>query len=363
MKTKKSTILVAFAAFAAIAAAGCGPGATTTPYVEPPVAEVRVETPGGAESGAFFQTVGRVKNVRESTLASKVMGTVRDIKVKAGSKVRRGQTLMRIDDADIAGKAQQAAGALAQARAALAITEANHKRFVTLFESGSASKAELDKATFDYDAARGALEQAQGAVAEAASYLAEARVAAPFDGVVVDTMIEEGEMVAPGRPLVRIEGQSALEFETTVNERDVAFIEIGQKAPVLLDAVSGEKSQIDGEISEIVPASDGTHSQVVRIALVDGAEVRSGLFGRVRFAKPDGAASARLAPSDRVVRRGQLAGVWVVDHGDRVRLRLVREGRASGDRTEIFAGVLAKDRIVTSDISELIDGQPAKVVN
>ena len=346
-----------------IAATGCGSGTTgEANATEPPVAEVKVYSPAEGTGTDFFQTVGRVKNVRESTIASKVMGMVKDISVKSGDKIKKGQMLMRIDEQDIAGKVQQASGALAQAKAALSISETNYNRFKSLFESGSASKAEFDKATFDYETAKGAVKQAQGALAEASSYLSEARIRAPFDGVVVDTMIEEGEMVAPGRPLVRVEGKSALEFETTVNERDINFIGIGEKVPVILDAVSGEKTEIDGTISEIVPASDGTHSQVVRIALGNDSDIRSGLFGRARFSRPQDSSGSVLVPTDRIIHRGQLSGVYVVDHGDHIRLRLVRQGRALGDHTEVLSGILPKDRIVTSEIATLIDGQQAKVV-
>jgi len=191
-------------------------------------AQVQVEpiVPNG--DGAFFETVGRVKNQRESTLASKVMGTVKSLKVKAGDKVKRGQLLVRIDEKDVAGQVQQASGALAQAKAAFSIAKTNRERFEQLKLTGSASQAELDKAKFDYQTAEGAVKQASGAYATASSYLDEARLLAPFDGTVVDTMIEQGEMVAPGRPLVRVEGQSDLEFETVVNERDVDFLSVGQ---------------------------------------------------------------------------------------------------------------------------------------
>jgi RND family efflux transporter MFP subunit len=186
-------------------------------------------------------------------------------------------------------------------------------------------------------------------------------VTAPYDGVIVDTLIEQGEMVAPGRPLLKIEGAGALEFETVVNESDVRSLAIGQPVSVSLDSVAGE---LAGTISEIVTTSDaGTHTNIVRALLKTKTDLRSGMFGRIRFPQTRGGEAAILIPEDRLVRQGQLSAVYLVDPSQTLRLRLVREGKTSAGRVEILSGLSPADRIVVSDISGLIDGQPAKVVD
>ncbi len=329
-----------------------------------PMAEVRVTALLADSGSGFYETVGRVKNVRESILASKVMGSVTALKVKAGDRVKRGTLLLSIDAKDVAGQVQQAGGALAQAQAALSIAKSNFERFKELKTTGSASQAEYDKALFDYQTAQGAVKQANGALATAGSYLKEARVTAPFDGIVVDTMIDQGEMVAPGRPLIRMEGESKgeseLEFETTVNERDVDHLKIGEAVVVVIDAL--DHQSVKGSISEIVPLSDGTHSNTVRVKLEAAEKLRSGMFGRARFALPEGTLGVLTVSEDRIVRHGQLSAVYVVDATDTIRLRLIREGRMLGDRVEVLGGPSASDRLVVSDIEGLKDTQPAKVV-
>ncbi len=330
-----------------------------------PTAEVSAIKLQAGTDGGYFETVGHVKNVRESILASKVMGSVNVLKVKAGDHVKRGQLLLSIDAKDVAGQVQQAGGALAQAKAAFVIAKSNYARFEELKASGSASQAEYDKALFDFQNAQGAVKQAKGALATAGSYLNESKVKAPFNGIVVDTMIEQGEMVAPGRPLIRMEGvtkgESDLELETTVTERDVDHLKVGEPVDVVLDTM-GDKL-VTGRISEIVPTSDGTHSNMVRIKLTGVDGIRTGMFGRARFAMPEGTMTVLTVPSDLIVRHGQLSAIYVVDATDTIRLRLIREGRTLSERVEVLGGPAETDRLVTSRIAGLIDTQPAKVVD
>ena len=219
------------------------------------------------------------------------------------------------------GRVDQAAGALKQAEAAYSIAKTNLDRFRALKKSGSASQAEVDKAQFDYDTAAGAVSQARGALQTARSYLNEARVTAPFDGVVVDTLIEEGEQAKPGYPLVKIKGEGGLEFVTTVGQQLVGLLAVGDPVTLILDQTGGKRLEATGSISEIVSASDaGTHTNAVRVGFATDGDVRSGMFGRARFS---GGESVRIVvvPADRIVRRGQLSAVYIVDPTDTVRLR------------------------------------------
>lgn len=330
---------------------------------ELPTAEVRVVTIEARSDTGVIHAVGRVKNTQETTVASKVMGKVSAVRVKAGEVVKEGQLLISIDDHDVGGQLGQAKGALAQAEAARVIAKQMLDRMVTLKASNSISSAEYDKAVFDYELARGAVEQARGALMSAQSYLQATRVVAPFSGRIVDTMIEEGEMASPGYPLLRIEGDGDLEFEATVTAQDIGAMAVGQPVTVELDAERNEPRKVSGRIHEIVPAMDRvTHSNTVRIRLEATEGLRSGMFGRASFARATGTCPGVLVNESRIVHNGQLSGVFVVGGDDRVRLRLVREGRHIGAKVEVLSGLAAGDRLIVSETADLKDGQPAKVV-
>jgi membrane fusion protein, multidrug efflux system len=330
---------------------------------ELPTADVRVEVIKARRDAGVFHAVGRVKNSRESTIASKVMGKVSAVRVAAGEVVKEGQLLIAIGDHDVSGQVGQAKGALAQAEAARVIAKQMLDRIETLRKTNSVTQAQYDKAVFDHESALGAVEQARGALRTAQSYLQETRVVAPFSGRVIDTLIEEGEMASPGYPLVRIEGDGDLEFEATVTAQDINTMKVGQVVTVELDAGRNDPRSIPGKIYEIVPAMDRvTHSNTVRVHLDETEGLRSGMFGRASFSRMTGSCPGVLVDEDRLVRTGQLTGVFIVGGDDRVRLRLVREGRHSDGKVEVLSGLTAGDRLIMSDITGLKDGQPAKVV-
>ncbi len=348
----------------AVAMFGCTDHAPKKALSKPlPTAEVQTETVESRRDAGSFQAVGRIKSVKESMLAGKVMGKVQRIHVTAGEKVKNGQLLITIDNSDATSRVTQAKGALAQAEAAKTIARQMLDRFETLKEKDSASQAKYDKAMFDYSSALGAVEQARGALSTARAYLKETRVVAPFAGQVIDTLIEEGEMAAPGVPLLRIEGDGELEFEATVTAQDISALRVGQSVTVELEVGRGEKREIPGTIYEIVPAMDRvTHSNTVRVRVKETDGLRSGMFGRATFARVAGSCPGVVIDEDRLVRMGQLSAVFVVDTDDRIRLRLVREGRISNGKVEIVSGLSDGDRLVVSAIDTLKDGQPAKVV-
>lgn len=354
---------IVLTAVAAAALSACGAHeAEPKAKKQLPTAEVEVATLSEQEDAGYIVTIGRVKNVRESMVAAKVMGRVLRIEVKAGDAVREGQRLMRIDASDALARLNQARGALTQAQAAKTIASQMLDRFKALKTKNAASKAKYDQAVFDYNRADGAVTQAQGAVSQARSYLRESSVTAPFAGRVVDTMIEQGEMANPGMPLLRIESDASLEFETQVNSQDVFQLKLGEKVQVQLDAERDDKKSIEGTISEIVPSADMmTHSNVVRVDLGQEAWIRSGMFGRAFFPRTQSTSGALLVDEALIVSRGQLHGVYIVDGSEHLRLRLVRPGRNIGGKVEVLAGLSKGDRLVTSDHSALIDGQPATV--
>jgi len=204
--------------------------------------------------------------------------------------------------------------------------------------------------------------QASGALKTAEAYLRETTIVAPFEGRVVDTLVEVGESAGPGQPVARLEGGTDIEFEATVSAQEIAGVATGQPATVVVDGAGGEALELPGTVSDIVPAQDAlTHTSAVRIRLEPNARVRSGMFGRARFAVGVKSCPSIHVPTSLVRRRGQLAAIFVVDSANILRLRLVTEGTPRGGETEILSGLADGEQIVVSDVRDLQDGQRANV--
>ena len=109
-------------------------------------------------------------------------------------------------------------------------------------------------------------------------------------------------------------------------------------------------------VSEISPVADAaSRTFLVKLDLPDDAGLRPGQFGRV--AVPVAEVKLLLVPRQEVLKRGQIEAVFVVRQGHAM-LRLVKTGKLIGDKTEILSGLEPGDPVVTSDASQLTDGQP-----
>ena len=336
---------------------GCGNQDEAGPASDSPVSvqTVRIER---ANIPTVVEGVGSLHGAREAVLSAKVMGTVLEIRKHAGESVRRGEVLVVLDDREVAGNIGQAEGALAQARAAAALAESNLKRFEQLRQRGAASQLELDQARFAHETAEGAVRQAEGAAATAGSYESYAQIPAPFDGQVVDRLVEVGDLAAPGRPLMRVEDGRRLRLHVTLAESQAMGATTGGPVQVIVPSIDGRS--FAGTVAEVVPAVDpATRTQLVKIDLPADTALRSGLFARARFTI--GTREALSIPASALVRRGGLSGVFVAEEG-RAAFRLVELAEAqAGETIEVLAGIEAGDLVVVDAPATLTEGAAIEV--
>ncbi len=358
---------------------------------------VKTETLKSSLVDDYYEAVGTVKARNSSVIAAKVMGNIVALHVREGDAVRAGQTLLEIDGRDAgiqlqktqAGmreiqdsleevdrsiRAAESARAAAQANETLAKT--TFKRYEVLFERRSVSPQEFDEVRTKYEVAkaeseradrllqaaiarqkqvRARIDQATADIANARLYVGYSRVIAPIDGVVVSRQADVGYMATPGTPLLTNENSSHYQLHASVEESQLAKIHLHDEARVTLEAL--ENKELPGTVEEIVPAADpATRSYIVKIGLPnpDGTQLRSGLYGKVRFIV--GQRNTLAVPQAAVVQQGQLVGVFVVDQSGMARLRLVKTGRVAGDRIEVLSGLNNGEEIISEDTTAVRDG-------
>jgi len=319
---------------------------------ELPSVRTRLATVEAISSPHLIRVPGMVSSSREAYVSAKSMGTVLAIHVKAGDHVKKGQPMLQIDSSDIRSKLQQAQGAKAQAEAALAIAEANYKRFQELYQRNAASKVELEQMAFQYNTAKGAVKMAEGAVHEAESYLKYASVTAPFDAIVVERMINVGDFAAPGRPLFRLIDPMDMEFVCQVSESDARFVHVGDPVRIVLD---NRTEPLTGSVSEVAAGSDFmTHTVLTRVKLDELNGVRAGMYGQAVFNGTE-RTTVRI-PESWVVRRGELEMVFVKGHDGRAEMRIVRTGKRLDGQVEIISGLSGGEQVATTNLTKLGDG-------
>jgi RND family efflux transporter MFP subunit len=333
-----------------------------------------------ADIADTFEAGGMVQARTTATLTARILAPVREVRVAPGDRVRAGQVLIVLDGRDLGAQARSARaaaqaadqGATAAASeqqaadAALVLARTTYERIAGLHARRSATAQELDDAT-------GALRVAEGRAAGAAARAQAARsgvesaraaseatgttegfalITAPFDGVVTDTMVESGNMAAPGTPLMRVEDTRGFRLDVRVDESRIGQVALGAVVLVGLDSgTGGATTTVSGAVEEIGRAVDAdARAFLVKIALPQTAGLRSGTFGRARFS-----ARGRLAltvPEGAVVRRGQISSVFVVEKGiAHVRLVDVRG-------TEVLAGLSEAEVVIVASPPTVTDGRP-----
>jgi RND family efflux transporter MFP subunit len=328
---------------------------------------------GTIESG------GVVQARTTATITSRILAPVRKVRVSPGDHVREGQTLVVLDGDDLAAGAraarsaaraaeqgsEAAAAELLAAEAGRVLARASHDRIAGLTARRSATAQELDDATAALRSAEARVAGASARALQAASVVESARaasdqasttesftrIAAPFDGMVTEKLIEPGNMASPGMPLLRLEDTRGFRLEVRVDESRIGRIRNGEGVPVFLGTGT---SPIDGKVVEISRAEDAdARAFLVKIALPDAAGLRSGEFGKARFGGTP--RRALTVPSSAIVRRGQLTSVFVVDKGV-ARVRVVNLSES-----EVLAGLTESEMVILSPPSAVADGRRVSV--
>jgi RND family efflux transporter MFP subunit len=166
-------------------------------------------------------------------------------------------------------------------------------------------------------------------------------------------------MAAPGTPLLRVDSTGGFRVDVRIDESRAALLAPGRSVAVVLDGPGGQAERtVPGTVTEVARAVDAdARAFLVKVAIEDADGLRSGMFARVRFEGP--ARKTLTVPIDAVVRRGQLASVFVVEK-DVARLRLVQTGQEAAGRIEIAAGLDAGEPVVVRPPAGLADGRPVR---
>jgi len=376
--------VVALASAALLLLTGCGSSAPTETGARPSPIAVHAIPAAPAAWPNIYEATGTVRARTSAVISSKVMGYVREVHVATGDHVREGQPLIALEARDLDAAYRQAEAAEAEARSAvpeadnavaaaqasLNLAQATYKRMKDLFDKDSISNQEFDEATARLKLAQtghqmavarraqldAKIAQTAQAVASAEITRSYAQLAAPFAGTVTAKSVDPGVLAAPGAPLLTIEREGAYRLEATVEESKLPLIRTGQPVSVALDGIG---RPIEGRVSEIVPAIDAaSRSFLVKVDLPAIAQLRSGLFGRARFAF--GTRQVLSVPAAAVTERGQLASVFVAD-GGRARSRFITLGQRAQDSVEVLSGLNPGEQVIFPAPPSLADGAPVEV--
>jgi len=299
---------------------------------------------------------GALQAVQQSTLSAQASGRIAQLQVKAGDRVRAGQVLAVVDDRMTQADVNQAQAQLAQADAQRSNAQSHLARTKDLFAKGFVSQSALDVAEAQLKAAAAATNAAQAGQVQSQLAQGFTRLTAPYDGWVLATHAQVGDLAAPGAPVLTVYAPQPM--------RAVVYVPASRQ-PLALKASVVEVQLPGGRWVQPVtrtalPVADAV-SQTVEWRLDLSAEAAQGLVPgqqvQVRFVS--GEAQRLAVPADAVFRRGEMTAVYVVRQqsgaaqgaGGSFVLRAVRLGEAHGaSGHEVLAGLQAGEWVAMDPI-------------
>ncbi len=386
---------------AAAVLAGCGsdPAASSLPQGDDAPRQVRVAAATKTRVARTVSATGTLAADDQIILGAKVVGRLSEINVDLGSRVRKGQTVARIDPNDYKLRVRQTETALQQARvrlglppdgindridpqqtgvvrqAAAVLKEAKltHDRMVELSRRDLISRAELDAAISQLAVAearyqesleevrnrQGMLAQRRSELEIARQQLADTAIISPTDGAIRQRQASVGEYLTAGAPVATLVRMDPLRLRLAVPEREAVSVRLGQQVRL---TVEGDPNQYQGRVARLSPAIAEDNRTLMIEAEVPNDRL---LLRPGAFAKADIIVEADqeivTVPSAAIVTFAGIEKVLTVAEGKVVEKR-VRTGRPRGEAVEVTEGVSAGDRVIVKP-GNLVSGQAVTLVN
>ena len=327
--------------------------------------------------GSMATISGSVVPYKEVVLAAQIPGEVTFISGREGESFEQGQALVAVDDTSIRAKRRAAVASALAAEAALRDANVQYNREMWSPRTGKPTgmgfpgmmdqffkpftgqyagpnnpqverSADLFSRARGLDEARSQLMASRAQIEEIDTKLRDAKLSAPFDGVITEKLVEVGTTVQPGQPLLKFAHVKYLRVQSEVPVRLVSGLSKGMVVPARLDVGAGV--EVPARVAQIFPAADQSrHTVTVKFDLPSGVPGGPGMYAEVQL--PDPAAQAQRLPTvprEAVFQKGSLPAVIAIKDG-RTSLRLVRVGGPVGSgRLSVLSGLEGVEQVVVA---------------
>ena len=334
---------------------------------------------------------GTVIPYKEVTLAAQVPGRIEFIAGDVGDKTKVQQVLTKINDDDLLARRKSALAQISKAQSALRNAQIQYNRelwsprsdrmssapggmgmpfmFDRFFTQNFADftgnndqyldrHADLVSQSAQYNQAQSALTQAYSSLEEIDARLRDTHGIAPFDGVILKKLVEVGDTVQPGQPLLEVGRTDYLRIQAEIPARLIPLLKRGEFVPAKLDVAD---TIVQARVSQIYPVADpGRHTVTVKFDLPKGVPGGPGMYVEVTIPEAPGKGTGSpflVVAKTALVKRGSLPYVFVKADDGSVNLRLVRLGREmSGDKVIVLSGLRAGEQVLLEPPSGLTSG-------
>lgn len=343
-----------------------------------------VLTVGVAPHGGYIILGGSVIPLKEVTLAAQIPGRIIDIAGEEGDEFAAGTKLVKINDDDLLAKKAAAEAQLASSQNAMQNAQVQYNRelwnprvynprpmagmgmpsmFDGFFDdndwmpgnNGNKSierHADLVTQGTQVSSARSGITEAESGLRTINAKLRDTEAIAPFDGVIMTKMVEIGDTVQPGQPLIVFAYSKFLRIQAEVPARLMPGLKKGMVVPARLDVGN---TKVSARVALISPVADKRqHTVTVEFDLPEGVPGGAGMYAEVMIPDVNSPALALpVIPKSAISKRGSLPSIRVLDENNVPKMRLIRTGIEIDDDTVIvLSGLKPGERILITTNDE-----------
>jgi len=387
---------------------GCG----KTAKEKEPVVSVQTAPAERASISQLISTEAVVFPVQQAVIAPKITSTIKRFHVQRGSRVKKGQLLVELENADLSGAALASKGDFKQADATYVTTvnsglpqqiqkaqldavnakaafDAQQKVYDSrkeLFQQGALPRRELDSAEVallqarsqneqaqkqladmqrvgqeqGLKAAQGTRESAHGRMLSAEAQLSYSEIRSPLDGVVTDRPLYEGDLANANQPILTVMNISKLIAKAHIAQSEAASLKAGNPAEL---RVPGLDDPVKGLVTLVSPALDpgSTTIEVWVEASKPDPALRPGITVTLSITAKT-VKDAIVVPASAVFKSPEGGDIVLLAGSDgHAHVKTVQIGVRTADRTQIVSGIKVGDAVISSGGYALPDNTAIKI--
>lgn len=306
-----------------------------------------------------YQYIGSLYFSERGLLASEVAGVIDNVNVKEGQRVKKGELLATLNSDLLSNEILSKEGALKQARAQYEKIQKDFSRFKTLYESESVSFKEYEDALFDMQAQKGNMESISYALELLKTQKRKKSIIAPYDGVILQKLLSQGEWVNAGAGVFNIAKITPLEATFEVPFAILRALKVGDRLKVRI-----ANQMYNAKISAKIPLGDTkARTFPVKLAIDDPKqELIEGLEVRASF-DVESDESVLLVPRDSILPTLEGNVIFIINGKSAKKVAIEVKGYKDLNAyiVPLDWNLSVKDKVIIAGVERLSDGDKIEI--
>ncbi|MFZ1322463.1 MAG: efflux RND transporter periplasmic adaptor subunit [Ignavibacteria bacterium] len=325
----------------------CGSDGETKTENEKTLQAVKVTEIVTSEFLETYKVVGTVKPFETAKISAEEGGLITYMPFDKGSRVSRGQTLVKLKkDVDFA--------AYEQAETQYELAQSNFERIQRLYNESVSTEQDFTNAKFQLELSEKSLNLIE-------TRLSKSYITSPIYGVVDQKYMSRGEVCGTGAPILNIVNISKVKISAGIPERFVEDVKKGSQVKITFDVFPGE--EFTGSVSYVSPTLSVTNRtfEIEMVIPNQGGKLKPEMSANILIEKSL-ITDAVVLPQDLIIDFGNDKFVYVLENGI-ARKKIITLGGRSNNNVHVISGLNSGDVLISEGYQSVSDGDKVEIIN